>query len=104
MAPVIVSDYKTARLPYGSNMESLHVATLHLPGLSKKARQIHINPKIITAPLISLGVLCDDGYTIPLDQQETTAPKGGKIIIRDTSNKKTGMWEVSLETQKLKLL
>ena len=59
-----------AKLSDGSTMESTHIATLHLPGLSKLARQIQILPKMHTAPLISLGVLCDYGCTITLDKQE----------------------------------
>ena len=80
-------------------MESSHIATLHLPGLSKQARQTHIIPKMKTAPLISLGVLCDYGCTITLDSQETSFQKNGQKIIKVTRNKQTGMWEVLLETQ-----
>ena len=56
-------------------MESSHIATLQLPGLSKKARHIHIFPKTRTAQLISLGVLCDDGFTITLYNQEMSVQK-----------------------------
>ena len=58
-----------ARLPYGSTMESFHVATIQISGLTKKAIQTLFFSKIITAPLISLGVLWYDGCTITLDQQ-----------------------------------
>ena len=46
MAPVIMSNYMTTRLPDERTMESLHIATLQLPGLSKQASQIHILPEI----------------------------------------------------------
>ena len=52
MAPVIMSNEMTERPPNGITMESSHIATLHLSGLSKKARQIHISPKIQTSPSI----------------------------------------------------
>ena len=84
----------TARLPDGSTMESSHIATLQLPFLIKQARQIHISPKMNTAPLISLGVLYDYGCTITLDKQEMSVHKNGQEIIKGTRNKKTGMWEV----------
>ena len=61
MAPVIMSNKMTARLIDGSTMEYSHITTLQLPGLGKQARQIHNFPKTKTAPLISFGVLCDDG-------------------------------------------
>ena len=46
MAPVIMSNDMIVRLPDGSTMDSSHIATLHIPCLSKQARQIHILPKM----------------------------------------------------------
>ena len=68
--PVIMSSNTAERLLDGSTMELSHIATLHLPGLNKQARNIHIIQKIETDPLISLGVLCDDGCTITPDKQK----------------------------------
>ena len=42
MAPVIISNNMRAIFPYGSTMKSSHIATLHLLGLSKQAKKIHI--------------------------------------------------------------
>ena len=92
MNPVIMSKYITARLPNVSTMDLSHIVTPHITGLIKQARQIHSFPIIRTAPLISLGVLCDDGCTITLDKQENTDPKNGQQIIKGTRNKQTGMW------------
>ena len=69
MALFIISNYMTARLSYGTTIESSHIATLQIPGISKQARQIHILPKIKTSPLILLVVICDDGCTIKLDKK-----------------------------------
>ena len=102
MAPVIMSNAMTTRLPYGSTMESSHVVTFQLPGLTKKSSQIHIYPKIRTSPLISFGVLCDDRWTITIDQQDTTVQNNGQQILKFTRNKKTGIWEVTLITQQSK--
>ena len=77
MSPVIMENVIKARLTDGSTMESTHISTFHLTGLSKQARQIHIFPKMQTALLISLGVLCDDGCTITLDKQEISTKKNG---------------------------
>ena len=68
MDPLIMENEIKARLPDGSTMELTHIATLQIPSLSRVARYIHILSKIQTAPLISLGVLCDDGCTITLDK------------------------------------
>ena len=80
-------------------MESTHIATLQLPGLSKLSRQIQIFPKMQTAPLISLGVLCDDVCTITLDKQAMYIQNNGEEIIKGARNKNTGMWEVPLGPQ-----
>ena len=68
MAPVIMSNEMTARIPDGSTTESSHIAKLQIPGLSKQVRHIHIYPKMKTAPLLSLGVLCDYVCTTTLDK------------------------------------
>ena len=54
---------------YGSTMESTRIATFQIPGLSKQSRQIHSFPRMQTAPLISLVILCYDECTITLDKQ-----------------------------------
>ena len=100
MDPVITLIDMTTRLTDGIAMESSHISTLQLPCLSKQARQIHITPKMKIAPLISLGVLCDYGYTITLDKQYIPAQKNLQQIIKGTRKKQTGMWGVPLETQK----
>ena len=74
----------TARIIDGITMDSSQVATLQIPGLSKKARQIHILPKMQTSPLISLEVLCDDGCNISLDKKYFSVQKNGKLIIKGT--------------------
>ena len=67
---------------------------------SKQASKIDPHfPKFKTAPWISLGVLCDDGYTITLEKQEKSIEKNGEEILKGTRNKKTGMWEVPLGPQ-----
>ena len=79
-------------------MESTHIATLQIPGIIYLAKYIHTLTKMQTAPLISLGVLCDDGFTITLYKQKV------EEIIKGARNKKTGMWEVPLGPQQLENL
>ena len=45
IAPVIMSNEMTERLPDGSTMKSSKIVTLHLTDLSKQARKIHIYQK-----------------------------------------------------------
>ena len=72
------------------------IATLQIPGISKLVRQIHIFPKMQTAPLVSLGVLCDDVCTTTLYKQAMSINNNGEKIIKGTRNKKTGIWEVPM--------
>ena len=80
-------------------MESSHIATLQLPGSSKQARQIHIFPKIKTAPLIFLRVLLDNVCITKLYKQDMSVQNNEQQIIKFTRNNKTVIWEVTLETQ-----
>ena len=52
-----------------------------------------------TAPLTSLGALYDDVCTTTLNKQDIPVQKNGQKTIKGTRNKKTGIWEVTLETQ-----
>ena len=84
MSPVIMNNKMKSIIPDGSSMESTHIETLQLPGLSRIARQIHFNQKIQTDLLISLGVLCDDGCTITLDKKAMSIQNNGEEIIKGT--------------------
>ena len=99
MVPEIMDNGMRSRIPYGSTMELTYIATLQLPGIIKLARQIHILPKMQTAPLISLEVLYDYGCTTTLDKKAMSIHKNGEETIKGTRNKKTGMWEVPLGPQ-----
>ena len=52
MAPVIMSKYTTENIPDRITMDLSYVATPQLIGTIKTSTQIHINPKMRTAPLI----------------------------------------------------
>ena len=46
-----------------------------------------------------MGVLCDDGCTVTIDQIDTSIQNNGEEVIKGTINKKTGMWELPLGPQ-----
>ena len=75
MAPVIITNDTTARIPHGSTMESSHTETHQLPGLRKQYRKIKIYKKMKASSLISLGVLCDDICTITIDKKYMSVQK-----------------------------
>ena len=80
-------------------MESSHIVPLKVPVLSKQDRRNHFPPKMKTPPLISLGVSCDDRFTITQDKQDILVQKIGREIIKGTINKQIGMWEIPMETK-----
>ena len=91
MAPIIMDHELKSRMTNEITMESTHIATLQIPVLRKLARQIQISQKMYTDPLISLGVLCDDGCTNTLDKQAMSIHNNGEETIKGTKNKKTRM-------------
>ena len=46
MYPVIISNKMSVRIPYGSTIESSHVATLQLPVLTKKIDNLKFIKKL----------------------------------------------------------
>ena len=69
MAPEKFKHTMSERQKNGITMESTHMETLPLAGLSMEARKIHIFTEMKKDPLISLGVLCDDGRTIMIEKR-----------------------------------
>jgi hypothetical protein len=54
----------TVRLPNGSTMESTHTASLDIPELNKAASIAHIFSGMANHSLLSVGKLCNKGYSI----------------------------------------
>ena len=78
------------------------MATLLLLGLNREVRQLRIFPIMITSPLISLGVLCYDVFTITLYRQNMLVQNNVLKLLRCTRNKQIGMWEVPMLIQESK--
>jgi hypothetical protein len=54
----------TVRLPNGATMESPHTAALDIPYLNKAASIVHVFPGMANHSLLSVGQLCNEGYTV----------------------------------------
>jgi hypothetical protein len=54
----------TVRLPNSSTMESTHTAALDIPELNKAAAIAHFFLGMANHSLLSVGQLCNEGYTI----------------------------------------
>jgi hypothetical protein len=54
----------TVRLPNGVTVESTHTASLDIPKLNKAASIAHIFPGMANHSLLSVGQLCNEGYSV----------------------------------------
>jgi hypothetical protein len=60
----VASNPLTVRLPNGQTMDSRHRAFLDIPELSKAASVAHIFSAMENNSLLSVGQLCDEGYSV----------------------------------------
>ena len=67
-------------LPDGSVITSTHTALLNIPQLPMKARRAHLFPKISHA-LLSISMLCDEGYMEIFDKQRVYIIKNGSVLL-----------------------
>jgi hypothetical protein len=62
----------TVRLPNGATMESSHAAALDIPDLNKVASIVHVFPGMANHSLLSVGQLCNGGYTVTFRIESVT--------------------------------
>jgi hypothetical protein len=60
------------RLPTGATMESSHTAELDIPELNAAASKAHVFPGMVNHSLLSVGQLCNEGYTVTFKQASVT--------------------------------
>jgi hypothetical protein len=77
-------------------MQSTHVGQLDLPMLRPAARQAHVVPALHNCSLLSMGTVCDAGYTISLDEHDIRIQDKGKTILSGKRRNDTGMWHIDL--------
>lgn len=84
------------QLPNGEHIWSSHTALLDIPALPLAARVAHIFPKLTSASLLSIGLLCDHGCTAVYTNQQVQILKQNKIILTGTRSPITKLWMVPL--------
>jgi hypothetical protein len=96
----LTSNQLTVSLPNGQTMKSTHTATLDIPQLSKVAKAAHVFPAMEKNSLLSVGQLCDEGYSILFrtDGVKILNEKQ-KIIMKGPSDHATGLWRINLLQQ-----
>jgi hypothetical protein len=78
-------------------MKSTHTATLDIPQLSRVAKAAHVFPAMENNSLLSMGQLCDEGYSVLFNINGVKIlNEKQKIIIKGSRDHATGLWRINL--------
>jgi hypothetical protein len=90
----------TVRLPNGATMESTHTAALKIPELNKAASIAHVYPGMANNYLLSVGQLCNEGYTVTFRNESVTICNSQELqIFRGAQDLETGLWRINLSKE-----
>ena len=79
------------KLPHGSVIISTYTTFLNIPQLLMKARRAHISPAI-THTLISISMLCTQGYMAIFDHKRVYIIKDSTVILHGNRDAKTNIY------------
>jgi hypothetical protein len=79
-------------MPNGTTIQSSHTCNLLLTDLPPQERQAHILPGLVHNSLISVGQLCDNGYSVTFTQEQVTGSKNGKCVMYGSRDPKSRLW------------
>jgi hypothetical protein len=86
----------TVRLPNGATMESTHTASSYIPELNKAASIAHIFPCMANHPLLKVGQLCNEGYSITFRIDTVTIYNSQEFqILNGDRDLDTGLWRIN---------
>jgi hypothetical protein len=87
----------TVRLPNGATMESTHTSALDIQELKKAASISHVFPGMANHSLLSVGQICNEGYTVTFRIESVTIYNlQGIHILRGARDLDTGLWRINL--------
>jgi hypothetical protein len=90
----------TVRLPNGATMESSHTAALDIPELNNAASIAHVSPGMANHYLLSVGQLCNKGYTVTFKNASVTISDSQEFqILSGARDLDTGLWPINLRKQ-----
>jgi hypothetical protein len=82
-------------------MKYTHIAVLDIPELSKATTAAHIFPAMENNSLLSVGQLCDEGYSVLFNINEVTIMDSTqKILMKGSGDSTTGLWRINLSQNK----
>lgn len=76
-------------------MHATHEAELDLPTLPTKARHVYIVPELKSAPLLSVGQLCDNNCSALFEKHQVTIFHDGQAVLSGTRLGPTHLWQLS---------
>jgi hypothetical protein len=81
-------------------MDSTHTVSLEIPELSEAASVAHVFPDMANNSLLSVGQLCNEGYSVTFEIDGVTIFKSiGKEILKGNRYLDTGLWRINLRTK-----
>jgi hypothetical protein len=87
----------TVRLPNGATMESTHTASLDIPELNKAASIAHIFLGMANHSLLSVGKLCNEGYSVTFRIDAVTIYNSQNVqSLKGAYDLDTGLWRINL--------
>jgi hypothetical protein len=87
----------TVQLPNGATMESYHTAALDIPELNASASIAHVSPGMANHSLLSVGQLCNEGYTVTFKNSPVTIYDPHEFqILSGARDLDTGLWRINL--------
>jgi hypothetical protein len=84
-------------MPNGTTIQSSHTCDLLLSDLPPQTRKAHILSGIVHNSLISVGQLCDNGYSVTFTQEQVTVSKNGKCVMYGSRDPRSCSWRVDLK-------
>jgi hypothetical protein len=79
-------------------MESTHTAAFNIPELNKAAYISHVSPGMANHFLLSVGQLCNEGYTVTFRNASVTICNSQELqIFKGARDLDTGLWRINLQ-------
>jgi hypothetical protein len=81
-------------------MESSHTAAFDIPELNKAASIEHVFPGMANHSLLSVGQLCNEGYTVTFRNASVTICDSQELqIFKGARDLDTGLWRINLRKE-----
>jgi hypothetical protein len=88
----------SVRLLNGATMESSHTSELNIPAMNADASIAHVFPGMSNNSLLSVGQLCNEGYTVTFKNASVTVSNSQKFpILSGPRDLDTRLWRINFK-------